>query len=58
MEQLDKLLTEKSRFKRTDLYMKVNIEVLSVLVILAASVHKIYIDMSLLVNLKEMEKPF
>lgn len=35
--------------------MKVNTEVL---IILAASVYKICIDISLLVNLKEMEKQF
>lgn len=38
--------------------MKVSIEVLSVLVLLAASVHKFCIDISLLLSLKEMEKLF
>uniref|UniRef100_A0A8C9EK41 Adenylosuccinate lyase n=1 Tax=Pavo cristatus TaxID=9049 RepID=A0A8C9EK41_PAVCR len=64
VEELDRLVTEKAGFKRS--YMvtgqtysrKVDIEVLSVLASLGASVHKICTDIRLLANLKEIEEPF
>ncbi|XP_045443420.1 adenylosuccinate lyase isoform X2 [Pipistrellus kuhlii] len=64
VEQLDKLVTEKAGFKRAFIITgqtytrKVDIEVLSVLASLGASVHKICTDIRLLANLKEMEEPF
>ncbi|KFR11014.1 Adenylosuccinate lyase, partial [Opisthocomus hoazin] len=64
VEELDRLVTEKAGFKRA--YMvtgqtysrKVDIEVLSVLASLGASIHKICTDIRLLANLKEIEEPF
>ncbi|NXL85585.1 PUR8 lyase, partial [Alectura lathami] len=64
VEELDRLVTAKAGFKRS--YMvtgqtysrKVDIEVLSVLASLGASVHKICTDIRLLANLKEIEEPF
>lgn len=64
VEQLDKMVTEKAGFKRAYIVTgqtytrKVDIEVLSVLASLGASVHKICTDIRLLANLKEMEEPF
>ncbi|XP_046502580.1 adenylosuccinate lyase isoform X2 [Equus quagga] len=64
VEQLDKMVTEKAGFKRAFIITgqtytrKVDIEVLSVLASLGASVHKICTDIRLLANLKEMEEPF
>uniref|UniRef100_A0A8C9DEU3 Adenylosuccinate lyase n=1 Tax=Prolemur simus TaxID=1328070 RepID=A0A8C9DEU3_PROSS len=64
VEQLDKMVTEKAGFKRRFIITgqtytrKVDIEVLSVLASLGASVHKICTDIRLLANLKEMEEPF
>ncbi|EOA94184.1 Adenylosuccinate lyase, partial [Anas platyrhynchos] len=64
VEELDRLVTEKAGFKRS--YMvtgqtysrKVDIDILSVLASLGASVHKICTDIRLLANLKEIEEPF
>ncbi|KFV42281.1 Adenylosuccinate lyase, partial [Gavia stellata] len=64
VEELDRLVTAKAGFKRA--YMvtgqtysrKVDIEVLSVLASLGASIHKICTDIRLLANLKEIEEPF
>ncbi|MCP6226462.1 hypothetical protein NL448_28885, partial [Klebsiella pneumoniae] len=62
VEQLDKMVTEKAGFKRAFIITgqtytrKVDIEVLSVLASLGASVHKICTDIRLLANLKEMEE--
>ncbi|XP_074758639.1 adenylosuccinate lyase isoform X2 [Athene noctua] len=64
VEELDRLVTAKAGFKRS--YMvtgqtysrKVDIEVLSVLASLGASIHKICTDIRLLANLKELEEPF
>uniref|UniRef100_A0A8C8TU16 Adenylosuccinate lyase n=1 Tax=Peromyscus maniculatus bairdii TaxID=230844 RepID=A0A8C8TU16_PERMB len=64
VEQLDKMVTEKAGFKRAFIITgqtytrKVDIEVLSVLASLGASIHKICTDIRLLANLKEMEEPF
>ncbi|XP_077025032.1 adenylosuccinate lyase isoform X2 [Tamandua tetradactyla] len=64
VEHLDKMVTEKAGFKRAFIITgqtytrKVDIEVLSVLASLGASVHKICTDIRLLANLKEMEEPF
>ncbi|CAO2601759.1 Adenylosuccinate lyase [Lemmus lemmus] len=64
VEQLDKMVTEKAGFKRAFIITgqtytrKVDIEVLSVLASLGASVHKVCTDIRLLANLKEMEEPF
>jgi len=64
VEQLDKMVTEKAGFKRAFIITgqtytrKVDIEVLSALASLGASVHKICTDIRLLANLKEMEEPF
>ncbi|XP_063459393.1 adenylosuccinate lyase isoform X3 [Pan paniscus] len=64
VEQLDKMVTEKAGFKRAFIITgqtytrKVDIEILSVLASLGASVHKICTDIRLLANLKEMEEPF
>ncbi|NWH69705.1 PUR8 lyase, partial [Piaya cayana] len=64
VEELDRLVTAKAGFQRS--YMvtgqtysrKVDIEVLSVLASLGASIHKICTDIRLLANLKEIEEPF
>ncbi|XP_069763584.1 adenylosuccinate lyase isoform X2 [Narcine bancroftii] len=64
VEELDRLVTEMAGFKRT--YMvtgqtysrKVDIDSLSVLSSLGATVHKICTDIRLLANLKEIEEPF
>ncbi|NXQ94465.1 PUR8 lyase, partial [Sagittarius serpentarius] len=64
VEELDRLVTAKAGFKRA--YMvtgqtytrKVDIEVLSVLASLGASIHKICTDIRLLANMKEIEEPF
>ncbi|XP_056379986.1 adenylosuccinate lyase [Hyla sarda] len=64
VEELDRLVTNMAGFKRA--YMvtgqtysrKVDVEVLSVLASLGATVHKICTDIRLLANLKEVEEPF
>ncbi|XP_065744504.1 adenylosuccinate lyase isoform X3 [Phocoena phocoena] len=64
VEQLDKMVTEKAGFKRAFIITgqtytrKIDIEVLSVLAGLGASVHKICTDIRLLASLKELEEPF
>lgn len=64
VELLDKMVTAKAGFNRAFIITgqtytrKVDIEVLSVLASLGASVHKICTDIRLLANLKEMEEPF
>ena len=63
-EQLDKMVTEKAGFKRACIITgqtysrKVDVEVLSVLTRLGASVHGICTDIRLLANRKELEEPF
>ena len=63
-EQLDKMVTEKAGFKRACIITgqtysrKVDVEVLSVLTHLRASVHGICTDIRLLANRKELEEPF
>ncbi|XP_063282471.1 adenylosuccinate lyase [Pelobates fuscus] len=64
VEELDRLVTCMANFKKA--YMvtgqtysrKVDVEVLSVLASLGATVHKICTDIRLLANLKEVEEPF
>nr|XP_014342879.1 PREDICTED: adenylosuccinate lyase [Latimeria chalumnae] len=64
VEQLDELVTEMAGFKCAYLVTgqtysrKVDIDCLSVLSSLGASVHKICTDIRLLANLKEIEEPF
>ncbi|MBW01794.1 Adenylosuccinate lyase, partial [Eschrichtius robustus] len=64
VEQLDKMVTEKAGFKRAFIITgqtytrKIDIEVLSALAGLGASVHKICTDIRLLASLKELEEPF
>ncbi|XP_044533802.1 adenylosuccinate lyase isoform X1 [Gracilinanus agilis] len=64
VEELDKMVTQKAGFRRAFIITgqtytrKVDIEVLSVLASLGASVHKICTDIRLLANLKELEEPF
>uniref|UniRef100_A0A8C3SKJ4 Adenylosuccinate lyase n=1 Tax=Chelydra serpentina TaxID=8475 RepID=A0A8C3SKJ4_CHESE len=64
VEELDRLVTVKAGFKRAYLITgqtysrKVDVEVLSVLASLGASIHKICTDIRLLANLKEIEEPF
>ncbi|KAM8980484.1 adenylosuccinate lyase isoform X1 [Sarcophilus harrisii] len=64
VEELDRMVTEKAGFRRAFIITgqtytrKVDIEVLSVLASLGASVHKICTDIRLLANLKELEEPF
>ncbi|XP_060101399.1 adenylosuccinate lyase [Heteronotia binoei] len=64
VEELDRLVTTMAGFKRAYIVTgqtysrKVDIEVLSVLASLGASVHKICTDIRLLANLKEIEEPF
>ncbi|XP_053112255.1 adenylosuccinate lyase isoform X1 [Hemicordylus capensis] len=64
VEELDRLVTAKAGFKRAYIVTgqtysrKVDIEVLSVLASLGASIHKICTDIRLLANLKEIEEPF
>ncbi|XP_042699453.2 adenylosuccinate lyase isoform X2 [Chrysemys picta bellii] len=64
VEELDRLVTVKAGFKRAYLVTgqtysrKVDVEVLSVLASLGASIHKICTDIRLLANLKEIEEPF
>lgn len=64
VEELDRLVTMKAGFKRAYLVTgqtysrKVDVEVLSVLAGLGASIHKICTDIRLLANLKEIEEPF
>uniref|UniRef100_A0A8D0L7Y7 Adenylosuccinate lyase n=1 Tax=Sphenodon punctatus TaxID=8508 RepID=A0A8D0L7Y7_SPHPU len=64
VEELDRLVTAMAGFKRAYLVTgqtysrKVDIEVLSVLASLGASIHKICTDIRLLANLKEIEEPF
>uniref|UniRef100_A0A5F8GVP7 Adenylosuccinate lyase n=1 Tax=Monodelphis domestica TaxID=13616 RepID=A0A5F8GVP7_MONDO len=64
VEELDKMVTEKAGFQRAFIITgqtytrKVDIEALSVLASLGASVHKICTDIRLLANLKELEEPF
>nr|XP_042699453.1 adenylosuccinate lyase isoform X2 [Chrysemys picta bellii] len=64
VEELDRLVTVKAGFKQAYLVTgqtysrKVDVEVLSVLASLGASIHKICTDIRLLANLKEIEEPF
>nr|XP_016849650.1 PREDICTED: adenylosuccinate lyase [Anolis carolinensis] len=64
VEELDRLVTAMAGFKRAFIVTgqtysrKVDIEVLSVLASLGASIHKICTDIRLLANLKEIEEPF
>ncbi|KAL7850443.1 hypothetical protein SRHO_G00197920 [Serrasalmus rhombeus] len=64
VEQLDKMVTEMAGFKKSYLVTgqtysrKVDIDSLSVLASLGATVHKICTDIRLLANLKEIEEPF
>ncbi|XP_075039103.1 adenylosuccinate lyase [Mixophyes fleayi] len=64
VEELDKLVTSMAGFKRAYIVTgqtysrKVDVEVLSVLASLGATVHKICTDIRLLANLKELEEPF
>uniref|UniRef100_A0A4X2JUE3 Adenylosuccinate lyase n=1 Tax=Vombatus ursinus TaxID=29139 RepID=A0A4X2JUE3_VOMUR len=64
VEELDRMVTERAGFQRAFLITgqtytrKVDIEVLSVLASLGASVHKISTDIRLLASLKELEEPF
>ncbi|XP_019400521.1 PREDICTED: adenylosuccinate lyase isoform X1 [Crocodylus porosus] len=64
VEELDRLVTAMAGFKRAYIVTgqtysrKVDIEVLSVLASLGASIHKICTDIRLLANLKEIEEPF
>ncbi|KAM7182455.1 adenylosuccinate lyase isoform 2-T2 [Macrochelys suwanniensis] len=64
VEELDRLVTVKAGFKQAYLITgqtysrKVDVEVLSVLASLGASIHKICTDIRLLANLKEIEEPF
>ncbi|KAH0616865.1 hypothetical protein JD844_028294 [Phrynosoma platyrhinos] len=64
VEELDRLVTAMAGFKRAYIVTgqtysrKVDIEVLSVLASLGASIHKICTDIRLLANLKELEEPF
>ncbi|XP_071985204.1 adenylosuccinate lyase [Engystomops pustulosus] len=64
VEELDRLVTNMAGFKRAYIVTgqtysrKVDVEVLSVLASLGATVHKICTDIRLLANLKELEEPF
>ncbi|XP_053325730.1 adenylosuccinate lyase [Spea bombifrons] len=64
VEELDRLVTCMAGFKRAYIVTgqtysrKVDVEVLSVLASLGATVHKICTDIRLLANLKEVEEPF
>ncbi|XP_036446368.1 adenylosuccinate lyase [Colossoma macropomum] len=64
VEQLDRMVTEMAGFKKSYLVTgqtysrKVDIDSLSVLASLGATVHKICTDIRLLANLKEIEEPF
>ncbi|XP_073405702.1 adenylosuccinate lyase [Dendrobates tinctorius] len=64
VEELDRLVTSMAGFKRAYIVTgqtysrKVDVEVLSVLASLGATVHKICTDIRLLANLKELEEPF
>ncbi|KAK1150500.1 hypothetical protein AOXY_G33933 [Acipenser oxyrinchus oxyrinchus] len=64
VEELDRLVTEMAGFKQAYLVTgqtysrKVDIDSLSVLSSLGATVHKICTDIRLLANLKELEEPF
>ncbi|KAG8436338.1 hypothetical protein GDO86_007439 [Hymenochirus boettgeri] len=64
VEELDRMVTSMAGFKRAYIVTgqtysrKVDIEVLSVLASLGATVHKICTDIRLLANLKELEEPF
>ncbi|KAG8138108.1 putative Adenylosuccinate lyase protein [Naja naja] len=64
VEELDRLVTAMAGFKRAYIITgqtysrKVDIEVLSVLASLGATIHKICTDIRLLANLKEIEEPF
>ncbi|XP_015274672.1 PREDICTED: adenylosuccinate lyase [Gekko japonicus] len=64
VEELDRLVTAMAGFKRAYIVTgqtysrKVDIDVLSVLASLGASIHKICTDIRLLANLKEIEEPF
>ncbi|XP_072277261.1 adenylosuccinate lyase isoform X1 [Pyxicephalus adspersus] len=64
VEELDRMVTTMAGFKRAYIVTgqtysrKVDIEVLSVLASLGATVHKICTDIRLLANLKELEEPF
>uniref|UniRef100_A0A669BW80 Adenylosuccinate lyase n=1 Tax=Oreochromis niloticus TaxID=8128 RepID=A0A669BW80_ORENI len=64
VEELDKMVTEMAGFKKAYLVTgqtysrKVDIDCMSTLASLGASVHKICTDIRLLANLKEIEEPF
>ncbi|KAM5148677.1 adenylosuccinate lyase [Mantella aurantiaca] len=64
VEELDRRVTTMAGFKRAYIVTgqtysrKVDVEVLSVLASLGATVHKICTDIRLLANLKELEEPF
>uniref|UniRef100_A0A8C9TGT7 Adenylosuccinate lyase n=1 Tax=Scleropages formosus TaxID=113540 RepID=A0A8C9TGT7_SCLFO len=64
VEELDRMVTEMAGFKKAYLVTgqtysrKVDIDTLSVLASLGATVHKICTDIRLLANLKELEEPF
>ncbi|XP_077308553.1 adenylosuccinate lyase isoform X2 [Lithobates pipiens] len=64
VEELDRMVTTMAGFKRAYIITgqtysrKVDVEVLSVLASLGATVHKICTDIRLLANLKELEEPF
>uniref|UniRef100_A0A671WJM9 Adenylosuccinate lyase n=1 Tax=Sparus aurata TaxID=8175 RepID=A0A671WJM9_SPAAU len=64
VEELDRLVTEMAAFKKSYLVTgqtysrKVDIDCLSTLASLGATVHKICTDIRLLANLKEIEEPF
>ncbi|XP_071965937.1 adenylosuccinate lyase-like [Antedon mediterranea] len=64
VEMLDRLVTEMAGFKQAYIVTgqtysrKVDVDILSVLAGLGATVHKICSDIRLLANLKELEEPF
>ncbi|KAL4658109.1 adenylosuccinate lyase isoform X4 [Arapaima gigas] len=64
VEELDRMVTEMAGFKKAYLVTgqtysrKVDIDTLSVLASLGATVHKICTDIRLLANMKEIEEPF
>ncbi|NP_001080593.1 adenylosuccinate lyase L homeolog [Xenopus laevis] len=64
VEELDRMVTSMAGFKRAYIVTgqtysrKVDVEVVSVLASLGATVHKICTDIRLLANLKELEEPF
>ncbi|KAG7334903.1 hypothetical protein KOW79_001499 [Hemibagrus wyckioides] len=64
VEKLDRMVTEKAGFKKSYIVTgqtysrKVDVDCLTVLASLGATVHKICTDIRLLANLKEIEEPF